>query len=500
MTAPQRAVDLRALIGSTALPMRSDLKVTGLAMDSRAVQPGDLFLACPGSRRHGSMFIPEAIKRGAAAVLVDTSESTWAADKDKYGVPVFPIPDLRRRVGFIADSFYSKPSAELHVIGITGTNGKTSVSHYLAQALDAGDARRCGVVGTLGCGFLEALVPTGLTTPDPITLHRGFRQMQERGARSVAIEVSSHALLQDRVQGVRFDTAVFTNLSHDHLDYHTDMQSYAYAKELLFLQPGLKSAVINLDDDFGRRLPARIPRSVSVIGYTLDGRQHPGCRVLSADILCMSKAGLELDIGFSGERIRLKVELLGRFSAGNVLAGVAALLASGDSLETAGRRMAGLKPVRGRMEVFGDARQPTVIVDYAHTPDALRQALQTLREICPGRLFCVFGCGGDRDREKRPLMGRIASENADVVVVTDDNPRNEDPDNIVRMILKGIEKPTIVEHDRRRAIETSLSMAAVDDLILVAGKGHENYQEIKGERRDFSDQQVVRDCLMRRAS
>ena len=461
-----------------------DVDVAGLALDSRAVVPGDLFFALAGTQTQGHAFIADAVERGAAAVAYDPAGGTPVGVA--HGVPLLPIPELRRQVGVVADRFFGAPSAALTVIGVTGTNGKTTCTQLLAQVLDTPTAR-CAVIGTVGMGFPGALAPATHTTPDAIAVHRLMAEFKARGARYVCMEVSSHALAQERVAGVRFKLAVFTNLTRDHLDYHGDMQSYGAAKARLFATPGLDAAVINLDDDFGRALAAEIKARVVTYGIAQGDVQ--------ARDLQLNTEGLSLRIRTPDGEAPLQTQLIGRFNASNLIAVAAALSVLGMPLHTAASRLARTRPVPGRMERFGGGLQPLVLVDYAHTPDALEKVLHAAREHTPGQLWCVFGCGGDRDRGKRPLMGAIAERLADVVVVTDDNPRTEDPQRIVDDIVAGMRARPRVMRDRRLAIASAVGAASGGDTVVIAGKGHEDYQQIGTQKFPFSDQAVVRESL-----
>jgi UDP-N-acetylmuramoyl-L-alanyl-D-glutamate--2,6-diaminopimelate ligase len=412
---------------------------------------------------------------------------------------------LAARVGEIAARYYGHPSGALRVIGITGTNGKTSVSHFVAQALDSSPLGPSGVIGTVGSGPIVDLSPAEMTTPDAIELQRLLAELRGRRLRSVAMEVSSHGLSQKRVAGIDFDVAVFTNLSRDHLDYHGSMSAYAEAKARLFRHPGLKSAVVNLDDPFGLELLALLPAEVRAFGYSLEpapARLPPPVEVLFLGrIGAMDREGLALAIESGGRSWAFKSQILGRFNAYNLLAAAATLAALGLPLDTAIEELGKVSSVTGRLERFGGTGQPLVVVDYAHTPDGLEQTLRSSREICPGTLWCVFGCGGDRDRGKRPLMGAIAERLADRVIVTWDNPRREDPALIIDDIRRGMPATdkVSVEADRALAIRLAVLAASPGDVVLVAGKGHEAYQEIQGQRWPYSDRDTVRAALSERA-
>jgi UDP-N-acetylmuramoyl-L-alanyl-D-glutamate--2,6-diaminopimelate ligase len=408
------------------------------------------------------------------------------------------VAGLSRQLGLIAARFYAEPSRDMTVIGITGTNGKTSCCHYLAQALIE-DGGPCGVIGTLGYGPYGALHAGSHTTPDAVTLQGELAVLRDAGIRRVAMEVSSHALDQERTQGVTFAGAIFTNLTHEHLDYHGDLTAYAQAKKKLFLMPGLCYAVINHDDAFGRELLAGLARPIIAVRYGLgdEVRQGDG-RYVHGAIVQRDLAGLELQVSSSWGAGRVRSALLGQFNASNLLAVLAMLLLMEIPFDAALARLSRLRAVPGRMERFGGGTgQPLVIVDYAHTPDALMQVLQTLRLHCAGALWCVFGCGGDRDRGKRPLMGAVAERCADHVIVTSDNPRREDPQVIIDQILTGVRQVQAVARvpDRAQAIRQAVTGARGGDIVLVAGKGHEDYQQIGDERLPFSDREQVQRLL-----
>ena len=467
-----------------------DVAVHGLALDSRQVREGDLFVALGGTRAHGGAYVDDAVAAGAVAVASDAPlEARWP-------VPVIVIPGLDQQVGEIAARFYDHPSAELRVVGVTGTNGKTSCTHLLAQALSE-PGTPCGLIGTLGNGLYGALAPSTHTTPDAISLQRMLAVMKARGAGYAVMEVSSHGLDQGRVNGVAFEAALLTNLSRDHLDYHGDMAAYARAKRRLFERPGLAWAVLNLDDELGRELVHSLPAGVRALGYSLEGRNESGVDCLVAGELRTDVAGLSFEVSGPWGKGRVDSPLLGRFNGANLLGVLGVLLALDIPFDEALDRLAGLRAPAGRMERFGGAGQPAVVVDYAHTPDALEQVLATLAEHCRGALWCVFGCGGDRDRGKRPAMAAAAERLADHLVITDDNPRHEDPEAIVHDILAGLRQPhkARVQRDRAAAIAEAVHGAAGDDVVLVAGKGHEDYQLVGDERRYFSDRETVETLL-----
>ncbi|MFV2093633.1 MAG: UDP-N-acetylmuramoyl-L-alanyl-D-glutamate--2,6-diaminopimelate ligase, partial [Hyphomicrobiales bacterium] len=394
--------------------------ITDLKIDSRQCGSGDLFFAYPGDAADGRDHITEAVERGASVVVYEAADADIA---DCATVPLIAVDGLREKVGIIADRFFDNPGRDLFIIGITGTNGKTSCAHLLAQAFARLDVR-AAVIGTLGWGFVHDLHKASLTTPDPVTIHRMLRNIRALGATHVCMEVSSHALAQGRVSGVAFDAALFTNLSHDHLDYHNDFADYAAAKELLFEFPALRFAVINRDDDFGRELASRVTAATWTYGL--------GAGDVTADKIEASVTGLNLVLKSKAGLINAHAGLVGRINVHNVLAVAAVLLADGSTAAMAADAIDHLAPVPGRMELFQKNQNggPSVVVDYAHTPDALERSLSSIREHCSGQVWCVFGCGGDRDRAKRPLMGAIAERLADEVIVTDDNPRHEAPGDI----------------------------------------------------------------------
>ncbi len=482
------------LAGWASAPVPA-IDVTGLAIDSRRAQPGGLFLACAGSRLDGVQFIRDAVARGAAAVAVEPDRLDEALRTVNGAAAVVAIPGLMQRVGEIADRFFGHPSQAMRVVGVTGTNGKSSVAHFIAAAL-AEDAP-CGLIGTLGSGLFGSLAPTGMTTPDAITLHGELAEQRAAGAAAVVMEVSSHALDQARVAGVAFDVAVFTNLTHDHLDYHGDLASYAAAKRRLFDLPGLGSAVLNVDDPIGQGWRAALTPTVPVIGFGMANGAE-----LHASAITPVPTGLMLEFTWAGKSRRLESPLMGRFNAYNLLAALGALLSLGMPPEEAIDRLGRVGPVPGRMELFGGEGRPRVIVDYAHTPDALEQALRAAREHMESesRLWCVFGCGGDRDRAKRPLMGGVAEQFADSIVLTDDNPRGEDPFGIIEEIQHGMGNVdnSYVIRDRAGAIAHAIGCARDGDVVLVAGKGHETEQVIGERRLPFSDREVVLGVFERR--
>jgi UDP-N-acetylmuramoyl-L-alanyl-D-glutamate--2,6-diaminopimelate ligase len=479
----------RLLDGIAALPA-NDARIEDLTLDSREVRAGSLFLALQGRTTHGLKFASQAAARGASAVLWEPGAD---ASPPRLPATVFaaPVPGLSALAGSIADRFFDSPSSALRITGITGTNGKTTCAYLLAQCLEKLGSKS-GYVGTIGWGRIAALEPPTLTTPDVVTLHRVLATLRASGVRDVAMEVSSQALDQDRTAGVRLHSAAFTNLSRDHLDYHRTMDAYGAAKARLFDAPGLKHSVINVGDEFGRRLArdleGRVPLTAVWIGAADAGA--PAGRTLYAAQVVLEMHGMSMHIEGSFGKAVVVTRLLGRFNAENVLVVLACLLALGISLEDGTRVLAECLPPPGRMEVVEPAAhgKPTAVVDYAHTPDALAQALRALREHCTGSLWCVFGCGGDRDPGKRRIMGAVADTLADQIIVTDDNPRSEDPQSITRAIVEGItSRAARVINDRAEAIAAALKEAGASDFVLIAGKGHEDYQIYGETRRSFSD-------------
>lgn len=505
--------------------------VCGLTLDSRRVNPGDIFFAYCGHNIDSRKYIEEAIAKGAVAVVCDEGgDSDNSGDggdggdicsvsfNDKQhmlvgGVPVFVVSRscLRYLIGAIAAKFYAYPSRAMQIIGVTGTNGKSSCTHFIAKLL-CHLGYPCGVIGTLGAGFPDALTPLNNTTPDAITIQRFLALLRDQGARAVAMEVSSHSLAQRRVEGVEFDSAVFTNLTHDHLDYHGDMKKYAQVKKRLFFKTNIKHAVINIDDSCGRDLlrelqhvrntVAQLPR-INVCAYTLGEAvvSENGIAKITASNLVTDIHGVTATLTTPWGNGTLRSQLLGKFNVSNLLVAIAVLGNMGFALDAILTAIASLQPLTGRMQTFGGGGLlPLVVVDYAHTPDALENALLVLREHCQshqGKLWCVFGCGGGRDSGKRPIMGRIAELYGDNIVVTSDNPRTENPQSIIDAVVAGMLCPWAVEveADRLSAITHALDCAQVGDIVLIAGKGHENYQIIGNEKIPFSDISIVQALL-----
>ena len=472
----------------------------GLAADSRLLKPGDVFLAYRGERSDGRRFIGDVVAGGAAAVLWERAGFEWPASLD---IPNIAVDDLKRLAGPLAHQVYGRPSERLWVAGVTGTNGKTSCSQWIAQALN-GAGRKTAVIGTLGLGFPDALDDNPNTTPDAVVLQRTLRAFLDAGADSVAMEASSIGLDQHRLEGVRVACGLFTNISRDHLDYHGDMERYGQAKMRLFSSPGLKHAVLNLDDPLGVRIAHSLAANgVERVGFSL-GRGAAAASGLEAwleahDVI-ISDTGLRFTLASTWGNAAIAAPLVGRFNVANLLGVIGVLITAGLSLAEVERAASRLSPPPGRMQRVGGGDKPLVVIDYAHSPDALEKCLTALRAIAKahgGRLVCVFGCGGERDRGKRPLMGETASRLADFVVVTSDNPRSESPAAIIAEILPGVNGPREVYTDRTDAIEAAVAAARPGDVVLIAGKGHEPYQEIAGKRLPFSDLQEARAALER---
>jgi UDP-N-acetylmuramoyl-L-alanyl-D-glutamate--2,6-diaminopimelate ligase len=468
-----------------------DRTVTGLSLDSRKLMPGDVFIALAGSKQHGLMHIDEAIQKGACAIVFDPAGDAAGIAGQLNRVPRIAVANLGLRLGEIAARFYGDPSRRLHVIGLTGTNGKTSCSQFLSQLLDD-----CGIIGTLGWGEWGKLNETLNTTPDALAVQWILAQLAAEQKKWVAMEVSSHGLEQGRVNGVRFKGAVLTNISRDHLDYHGSMDAYVQAKMRLFDKPDLSFAVLNLDDVYSNRVMAAVPKNVALWGYSRRGNKAALAECLVSEHIAYQADGIEFDVRWQDRRQRIHIPLFGEFNIDNVLAVLAVMLALGYSLEESARRLQSLKPVAGRMERFGGDRAPVVFVDYAHTPDAVEKVLSSIRKHCRSAVWIVLGCGGNRDRGKRSEMGAIAERWADHVIVTDDNPRFEDGQEIVNDIVSECRTEKVkVIRDREKAIQTAVFQAQPADYVVIAGKGHEQYQEINGVKLPFSDAGIVRAAL-----
>lgn len=452
--------------------------IRNITADSRFVEKDSLFIAYPGHRSDGRDYIADAVKKGAVAVLWEEGGFEW---NPAWDVRNIAIPDLRLQAGYIASQFYKKPSSKLWTIGVTGTNGKTSVTQWLAQAFE-GTQRKTAVIGTLGNGFLEGMTASANTTPGPIELQKMLASYVEQEASVLAMEVSSHGLDQGRVNGVEFDVAVFTNLTRDHLDYHKTMGAYQQAKRKLFQWESLQASVINYDDPFGRTLADELNQALKhTVTYGIKSGE------VRATKLELHDTHFNMHVISPYGNADVQVGLVGEFNVYNVLAVLSVLLVSGLTFDAAIEAISKLTPVKGRMQMLGGDALPLVVVDYAHTPDALEKVLTTLKKQTKSKLICVFGCGGDRDKGKRAKMGKIVGQFANAAVVTSDNPRSEDPDLIIHQILEGLEANYLVEPDRAKAITIGVLSAKPGDVVLIAGKGHEEYQEIAGEKIYFSD-------------
>ncbi len=474
-------------------------EILGLSSDSRLVEPGGLFLACRGNESHGLNHLEQAIARGAVAVAWEPSGLFGPVE---CGLPCVAVPNLSRRVGLIAARFHRRPSSKLFVLGVTGTDGKTSCSHLFAQTAAALN-RRCGLIGTVGFGFLDDLHSATHTTPDPVALQAWLARLVDAGAEALAMEVSSHALDQGRINGVELDAAIFTNLSRDHLDYHGDLRNYARAKRRLLDAPGLSALIINIDDDHGLRWAREFAaEGRPVVPYSLERTVEFG-EALQAVDLQQDPEGLRFCVRAGREQHAFACGLIGRFNVYNLLAVAAAWRAAGVPLAQVLKAMSSVGTVPGRIEAFRAEGRPLVVVDYAHTPGALKQVLLAVTEHRgdQGRLICVFGCGGDRDRGKRPQMTAAAASLADLLILTDDNPRSESPQDIVADMLDGMPAGQAyrVIHDRARAIAEAIDEAGPDDVVVIAGKGHEDYQQVGQEKRPFSDRAQVSSRLEGRA-
>lgn len=492
-----RDCDLRDLLHGLA--RAPDVRVSGLSSDSRQVQKGDLFLATGGARSHGLDYVDDVVRAGAAAIAFDVS--TVSTGPSDIGVPLIAVEDLAGKLGLIANRYFGFASERITVSGVTGTNGKTTVAWLIAQAL-----RRlgvsCGYAGTLGYGVDRLASGDDMTTPDVVELQRRLATFCDEGASQAAIEVSSHALAQARVDGVRFEYALFTNLGRDHLDYHGDMASYGAAKALLFVDYEPRVGIINVDSEFGSRLAERCRGEVVAVSTdierTANGRPYVFVRSVVA-----REAHSDVVVASSWGEARFELAMPGDFNVANAVLALALLLHQGHPIEAACRALSGVEAPPGRMQrVMPGKGGPTVYIDYAHTPDALEAALEALRPHCRGKLWCVFGCGGERDRGKRPLMGNVAERMADVVVITSDNPRREAPERINAEILTGLRRAAdaTVINDRGAAITHTIEAAAPGDVVLIAGKGHEHHQQLGARRIIFSDDRVAAAALEARSA
>jgi UDP-N-acetylmuramoyl-L-alanyl-D-glutamate--2,6-diaminopimelate ligase len=491
---------LSECVGSDVQLQHDDPIISALALDSRDVQPQSLFFAMPGLIHDGRNYIADAFAKGAAVVLYDPLPFFYEEQKllAQYSGKMFPLLALQNKVGMIASRFYQNPSQALRIFAVTGTNGKTSTCYFLASLLRALN-HTCGMIGTVGMGTAEWFTKAAHTTPDAITIQKVLRRFEDEECEYVAMEASSHALVQGRLFGTTIKTALFTNLTRDHLDYHQTLANYQNAKASLFQFPGLECAVINLDDDFGLQLYTKLQSKLPCYGYTLHPEKVPEMAIhfAYATDVQLSAKGIRAQIHTTWGDGLLETPLLGRFNLSNLLGVIAALVHEGFALADLLRLLKQPPIVPGRMQRFGSEQQPTVIVDFAHTPDALEQALITLRDHCHGELWCVFGCGGDRDRGKRPQMGAISERYSDHIVLTDDNPRDEVSATIINEIVSGIHKPDRVTilADRQQAIRFAIQHATSADIILIAGKGHEIFQQIGDKQYPFSDSDEVSHAL-----
>ncbi len=487
---PQHKTLSAVLSNVMLLPDEYDVAIRDLAIDSRQIQPGDLFLAIQGERVNGADYIESAIDAGASAVLWDAPEDTisfaWSAAKNK--IPLIAVTNLKENLSELVTYFYNAASELLDIVAVTGTNGKTSCVNYIAQAL--GTEKKCGLIGTLGTGIYPNILSGTHTTPDVLSVHKTLANFVEHDVRYAAIEVSSHALAQGRVDGVNIDTAIFTNLTQDHLDYHATMQAYFNEKLKLFQRSSLKTAIINLDDPYGIAVVNAV-RDKNIITYSLDVNKKAD---VFASNIKYERDATDFILNVADGCIAIRSKLIGDFNVSNLLAVCAYLRSIKYSLEEIAQSVEKIQSVAGRMQKILADGFPVVIIDYAHTPDALEKALKTLVTKCGENLTCVFGCGGERDKAKRKKMGAVAERYAMNIVLTNDNPRGEDAAEIIRQIMSGIkdQKKVHIELDREKAINTAISKTDLHGSVLVAGKGHENYQIIGSKKIKFNDASVVK--------
>ena len=502
-------VDLFTGFGTLAVP--SSMLVSGICLDSRLLEVGDLYLAVGGNQTHGLQYVPDVLSKGASAIAVSAGELEQYGEIrkqiDDANVELIELPQLRQQCAQIASRFYGDPSLALQIVAITGTDGKTSVCRFVVDALNA-LGQQCGYIGTLGWG-IDALADTQLTTPDAVSIQRMLASMRAAGVDVVALEASSHGLQEGRLDDVSIDVAVLTNLGRDHLDYHHDIQQYKRAKMRLFEWPSLHSIVLNGDDPVSREILEhhRVPgdgKSLRRIEFHSTGSSSESATdvdlQIQAERICLTETGLEFVLRDAGFCFRQSNQLIGRFNVDNLLACYGVLRAFGHAANDVSVALQSIAPVPGRMEPFSTAGQPTVVVDFAHTPQALAAALDALKQHGDGKLWVVFGCGGDRDSGKRGPMGR-AAEVADHIVVTDDNPRTENSSIILQQIVDGMQFPAraMIIADRRQAIAYAVAHATADDLVLLAGKGHEAYQIVGTRKLAYSDRDTAR-RLLREAS
>ncbi|OGT53087.1 MAG: UDP-N-acetylmuramoyl-L-alanyl-D-glutamate--2,6-diaminopimelate ligase [Gammaproteobacteria bacterium RIFCSPHIGHO2_12_FULL_42_13] len=469
------------------IPAEIDRDIAGISLDSRLVKSGYLFIASQGHTLDGRQYITQAFANGACAVIQD-AEST----QDDNPIPVIAIPQLQGKLTQIAAKFFHYPAKSLRIIGVTGTNGKTSCSHFIASVLQKLHIP-CGIIGTIGIGFHNQLQPALLTTPDVVSLQNYFREFVNKGAKAIAMEVSSHGIAQGRVKDIDFDIGIFTNLTRDHLDYHGSMEAYAAVKQSFLTNPATHRVVINADDALGMHCIELLAGEKPVFAYSLKKPVAPTVPYLYTDGIVFNDGGIQAIVYSPWGMGKLTLPLIGEFNLSNALAVLAALCMCDIPFATALEQLSTLQSVAGRMQLLGGGLKPTVVVDYSHTPDALEKVLATLRAHCQGRLFCLFGCGGDRDRGKRPQMARVAEQWADRIVVTNDNPRHEKPEDILADILPGFNCPerVQVQLDRSKAIQDIIESAASGDWVLIAGKGAELYQQVGDVKTHFSDAEQV---------
>ena len=454
--------------------LREDPEITGISSNTATLKPGELFVALRGYRTDGHSYIPQAREKGAAAVLGEEGEN------------VLLVPDSRAALAVLAANWFGHPARELTMIGVTGTNGKTTTTTLLWGMLHAALGTKIGLIGTNENRIGEEVLPTERTTPDIFELQKLLRQMADAGCTHVVMEVSSHALCLHRVDGIQFAVGAFSNLTQDHLDFHKTMEAYREAKGRLFAQSDV--AVLNWDDEAGRYYAKTAPCPALTYAWS-----RPGADLTAADVRLLPDR-VEFDAGVGEEKVHVRLGIPGGFSVYNALCALSCAHALGIPLEKAGEALAAAPGVKGRMEVVPTPGKGTVLIDYAHTPDALENALTALRDFTPGRLICLFGCGGDRDRTKRSIMGALAAERSDLCVVTSDNPRSEEPLAIMEDILSGMEgtdTPKLVEPDREKAIAAALDLLEEGDVLLLAGKGHETYQEVNGVKRHMDEREIV---------
>lgn len=482
---------LRGVCDSDLLP---DMEVKGLALDSRQVEPGYVFVALEGHFEHGLAYAEAAISRGAIAVLCDSQYDQYCQQilaKISARTVCIAIKHLPLKLSQLANVFYGHPSEKLFVSGVTGTDGKTTVSHFIAQSMQSSESP-AALIGTLANGLINQLDKSAQTTPDMLALQRMLAQYVDDGATNVSMEVSSHGLDQGRVEGVSFDVAILTNLSRDHLDYHGNIEAYKQAKKKLFISDASKALVLNADDALGQELFQQLSGDKPIWLYGMhEDRVRKSQMYVYATALETHRDGMKFILHSSQGSAEITTGLIGDFNVYNMLACFCVLLQSGLNFNLAVKRIEKLKTVPGRMEIIAQPDKPAVVIDYAHTPEALSQVLKNIRKHTDGKVICVFGCGGDRDAGKRPIMAQVAEENSDLVILTSDNPRNEDPALIIDEVQQGVRDPLklIVEADRARAIQQAIKMASADDLILLAGKGHEDYQIIGNKKIPFSDRE-----------